>query len=370
VVGGPHPSMVGSEVLRCSDIDLVVKGEGEETLVELLKALESTDNWRAINGLIYRKDALIVENPPRKFIEDLDSLCFPHIFAKEVLKDYNKYPKAAFGYIFATRGCPYNCFFCGSRYIWSRQVRFRTPAHVIDEIKGLQAQGIRLFYFVDDNFGVNKDYLSDLCNALIKHCPGIKWNCEFHINLVENETISLMKKAGCFSIQIGIESGNNEILKRIRKNITIERAYAAARIIKKQGIVLQAFFIVGFPEETEQSLQDTIKAMKKIKCDVITYSIFTPYAGTEAFEFCRNKGLIGKDYDVSLYNHQSPANHFCMHIPADRFRIKACEIEKMVDRKNCLNRVKRMFSPTTFDMIRELGVTGSIRKGLQIFMGR
>jgi anaerobic magnesium-protoporphyrin IX monomethyl ester cyclase len=370
VVGGPHPSMVGSEVLECRAIDLAVQGEGEETIVELLQVLESGGSWGAINGLIYRKDSLIVENPPRQFIKDLDSLCFPHIFAKEVLRNYDKYPKAAFGYIFATRGCPYNCFFCGSRNIWSRQVRFRTPAHVVDEIKGLQAQGIRLFYFVDDNFGVNKRYLSDLCNALIKCCPGIKWNCEFHVNLVEDDVIALMKKAGCFSIQIGIESGNNEILKKIRKNITIEKAYAAARIIKKHGIVLQAFFIVGFPEETEQSLQDTITAMKKIKCDVITYSIFTPYAGTEAFEFCKNKGLIGEDYDVSLYNHQSPVNHFCLHIPADRFRIKACEIEKMVDRKNCINRIKRMFSFTTLDMIKELGVTRSIKKGIQILMGR
>ena len=159
-------------------------------------------------------------------------------------------------------------------------------------------------------------------------------------------------------------------MKKIRKNITIEKAYAAAKIIKKHGIVLQAFFIVGFPEETEQTLEDTIRAMKKIKCDVITYSIFTPYAGTEAFEFCKDKGLIGGDYDVSLYNHQSPANHFCMHIAPDRFRIKACEIERMVDRKNGKNRVKRMFSLTTFDMIKELGIARSIQKGVQILSGR
>ncbi|MDP3732706.1 MAG: radical SAM protein [Candidatus Omnitrophota bacterium] len=370
IIGGPHPSMVGSETLKCSTIDFGVKGEGEITIVELLNAIDSGDSFDSIKGLIYRKNDLIIENPLREFIKDLDSLPFPYAHAEEVLKDFDKYPKAAFGYIFATRGCPYNCFFCGSRNIWSRQVRFRSPENVAEEIKALQREGIRLFYFVDDNFGVNKQYINDLCKALIEHCPGIKWNCEFHVKLVDEESISLMKQAGCFLIQIGIESGNNEILKKMRKNITIEEAYAAARTIKKYGIQLQAFFIIGFPQETEATLNDTVRAMKKIKCDVLTYSIFTPYPGTEAFEFCKNTGLIEENYDVSLYNHQSPFCNFCMNIPAERFRLLASKIEKMVDKKNRINRIKRIFSLTTFDIIKELGMVKSIQKGLRVFFGR
>ncbi len=370
ITGGPHPSMVGQEVLECVAIDLAVRGEGEVTIVELLNAIDSGSSLDSIKGAIYRKDNLIVENPPREFIKGLDSLPFPYTCAKEVLKDYDKYPKAAFGYIFATRGCPYNCFFCGSRNVWSRQTRFRSPENVVREIKALQKDGLRLFYFVDDNFGVNKQYINDLCNALIKYCPGIKWSCEFHVNLVDEEVISLMKKAGCFLIQIGIESGNNEILRKMRKNITIEEAYAAARTIKKYGIQLQAFFIIGFPQETEQSLNDTVTAMKKIKCDVLTYSVFTPYPGTEAFEFCKNSGLIEENYDVSLYNHQSPFSNFCMNIPAEKFRLLASKIEKMVDKKNRINRIKRIFSLTTFYIIKELGIAKSIQKGLRIFFGR
>lgn len=368
IMGGPHPSMVCAEVLKCPEVDLAVIGEGEATIVELLNAIESGKNFDLIKGLVYRKNDLIIENPCREFIENLDSLTFPYDAAKGTLKDFADYPKAAFGYIFATRGCPYNCFFCGSRNIWSRRVRFRSPENVVGEIKKLQKEGIRLFHFVDDNFGVNKRYISDLCNALIKHCPGIKWDCEFHVNLVSNEVISLMKKAGCFFIQIGVESGSNEILKQMRKNITIEEAYAAARSIKKHGILLQAFFIIGFPQETEQSLNDTKAAMKKINCDVLIYSIFTPYPRTEAFEFCKEHGLLGENYDVSLYNHQSPANHFCMYIPKDRFRVLASEIEKAVDRKNKINRIKRIFSLTTFDIIKEIGISRSIKKGLKVLM--
>lgn len=370
IVGGAHPSLTGSDVFRNDAIDISVRGEGEDTIVELLNAIESVKSLEGIKGIIYRKDGLLVENPNREYIKDLDSLPFPGDSAPSLLKDYDKYPKAAFSHIFTSRGCPYNCFFCSSRNIWSRRVRVRSPGSVIKEIKALREQGVRVFDFVDDNFGINKEHIIDLCGALIRSCPDIKWSCELHVNLVEEEAISFMKKAGCFLIQIGVESGNNEALGRIRKNITIEKALCAAKTIKKYGITLQAFFIIGFPWDTEASLDDTVKAMRKIKCDILTYSIFTPYPATEAFEFCKENGLIKEDYDVSLYNHQSPANNFCINIPSQRFRILASKIERMVDRRNSINRIKRIFSPATFSMIRELGIFKSIYKGTRILLGK
>ncbi|MFH1703372.1 MAG: radical SAM protein [Nitrospirota bacterium] len=376
IVGGPHPSMVGSDILNCPDIDIGVKGEGENTIVELLNAIEAGKKFDGIQGIVYRKNSHIVENIQREFIKDLDSQCFPHESAPEVLKDYNRYPLSAFKNIFATRGCPYNCFFCGSRKIWSRKVRFRSPGNVIREIKGLQRVGLRFIHFDDDTFGINKKYINDLCNALIAHCPGLKWSCELHVKLVDEKTISLMKAAGCYQIQIGVESGNNQILKEMRKNITIEEALAAAEIIKKYGIELQAFFMVGFPQETEDTLNDTVSAMKKIKSDLLIYSIFTPYPGTEAFEFCKKHGLISDDYDVSLYNHQSPANCFCINITLERFRILVSKIEKMVDRKNSLSRIKRLIFKRLFSgdiairKIQELGIGKSFQKIIRIFIGR
>lgn len=370
IVGGPHPSMVGSDVFNCLDIDVAVKGEGENSIVELLNAIETRKKFDNIKGIIYRKDDQIVENATREFIKDLDSLCFPHEFAPEALKDYDQYPKIAFRNIFATRGCPYNCFFCGSREIWGRKVRFRSPNNVIKEIKGLQKMGVKFVHFDDDTFGVNKEYINDLCNALIRYCPGLKWSCELHVKLVDEQIVSLMKAAGCFLVQIGIESGNNKILEEMRKNITIEEAFCACEIIKKYGIELYVFFIVGFPQETDDTLNETIAAMKKIKCDVIIYSIFTPYPGTEAFELCKEKGLIGDDYDVSLYNHQSPANCFCVNITPERFRVLVSKIEKMVDRKCSLSRIKRVFSLNTFLRIQEWGVGKSLKRGMGVFLGK
>ena len=369
IVGGPHPSMVGTEVLNCPDIDACVKGEGENTIVELLNAIDAQQEFDAIRGIIYRKDDHIVENAPREFIKDLDSLPFPHETAPEVLKDYNQYPLTAFKYIFATRGCPYNCFFCGSRKIWSRRVRFRSPENVIREIKGLQKKGLRSVHFDDDTFGIKKQYINDLCNALIKHCPGLKWSCEIHVKLVDEQNISLMKAAGCYSISIGIESGNNEILKAMRKHITIEEALSACRIVKEHGIELHAFFMVGFPQETEDTLNDTIAAMRKIN-GVLVYSIFTPYPGTEAFEFCREHGLIDDDYDTSLHNHQSPANCFCMNITPERFRMLVSKVEKTVDRKNRLNQIRRAFSSNTLWRMQEFGIGPSLKRGVRILLGK
>jgi anaerobic magnesium-protoporphyrin IX monomethyl ester cyclase len=370
IMGGPHPSMVGTDLLNYPEIDISVRGEGEVTIVELLSSIEAKRGLDDIQGIIYRKNGQVIVNPKRELITNLDSLCFPHEYAPEILKDYNEYPLIAFGNIFAIRGCPYNCFFCGSRNIWSRKVRFRSPENVVEEIKSLQKIGLKVFHFDDDTFGVSPVHINNLCNAFKQHCPGIKWSCEIPVQLVNEQNISLMKSAGCSSIQVGIESGNNEMLSMIRKNITIEEALYACDIITKQGIALEVFLIVGFPQETEDTLRDTITAMKKVNSNTISYSIYTPYPGTEAFELCKEKGLINDHYDISLYNHQSPLNNFCMNIPLKRFRMIVSKLEKEIDRKNSINEIKRRINRNTFTKIKELGIGKSLKKGLKIFMGK
>ncbi|MBW1909676.1 MAG: radical SAM protein, partial [Deltaproteobacteria bacterium] len=276
----------------------------------------------------------------------------------------------AFQYIFFVFGCPYNCLFCGSRNIWSRKVRFRSPENVIEEIKGLQGKGLSSIHFDDDTFGVKRKYIEALCDGMKKHCPGLKWSCEINVKLVDEETVSMMRAAGCEKIEIGIESGNNEILRQIRKNITIEEAFTASELIKKHGIYTQTFFILGFPHDTEETMNDTIKAMKKIKSDFIACGIFTPYPGTEAFEFCKQHGLVDNGYDVSLYNHQSVDACFCLNIPRERFKVLVSRTFKWVDRRNYVNRLKRLVSADSFHKIKEVGISKSIDKGVRIIFGR
>jgi anaerobic magnesium-protoporphyrin IX monomethyl ester cyclase len=282
IVGGPHPSMVGCDIFECEEIDIGVKGEGEETIAELLQTIERGRDLDGIKGIVFRKDGECFDTPPRPQIEDLDSLTFPHETAPTVLMDYDKYPLAAFKNIFATRGCPYGCFFCGSRHIWGQKVRFRSPENVVREIGSLQRMGLKAIHFDDDTFGINKSYIRSLLGLMMQECNGLKWSCELHVKLVDDEIIRLMKKAGCYLIQVGVESGNNQILKEMRKNITIEEALRACDVIRSNRIEVQTFFIVGFPQETEQTLNDTFDAIKRIKSDSLIYSIFTPYPGTEA----------------------------------------------------------------------------------------
>jgi len=370
IMGGPHVTMVGAQVMKCRDIDVAVKGEGERTIVELLNAFAQRDSLDDVKGIIYRKHGQIIETAPREFIEDLDTLCFPHETAPEVLIDYDQYPRAAFKNIFTIRGCPHDCFFCGSRNLWSRKVRFRSPENIIQELKGLQNMGIETVHFDDDTFGVTPKRINSLCNAMIRSCSGLRWSCDLHVKLVDEPTISLMKEAGCYAIQIGIESGNDQILREMRKNITVQQALHACEIIKKHDIILHAFFIVGFPQETEDTLNDTVAVMEETRCDYLVYSIFTPYPGTEAFDFCKVNGLIDDEYDVSLYNHQSPANCFCTDIAPERFREIVARIEKMIDQKNYLNGIKRTISLNTVQRVRQLGLVESFNRGVRILTGK
>ena len=123
--------------------------------------------------------------------------------------------------------------------------------------------GINSIRFDDDTFGIDKRYIKTLCEAIQTECPGVRWDTEIHVRLCDDETISTMKKAGCYSVQIGFESGNNGILKEVRKSTTVEMSLDACKVIKRNGIKLQTFFMVGFPQETEETLADTVDAMKK-----------------------------------------------------------------------------------------------------------
>jgi anaerobic magnesium-protoporphyrin IX monomethyl ester cyclase len=364
VLGGPHVSMVGSQVFRCPDIDIAVKGEGEETIVEVLNTIAGGGTLEGVRGTLFRQGTSVIENPPRDLLEDLDSLPFPHESAASTLKDYHLYPPSAFRFIFASRGCPFNCVFCGSRYLWTRRVRRRSVANVIREIQGLQKLGVPSVHFDDDTIGAGKGHLAELCEGLAAGCPGLKWSCELHVNLVEDSTLALMKKAGCTLIQVGIESGNNRILKEIRKGFTIDKAISKSRLIRKHGITLATFFMAGFATETEASMQDTARAMRACKPDEVGYSIFTPYPGTEAFEQCRQMGIVDDSFDVSLYNHQSPANHFCPNIPLARFRELSSEMERLAFRIAWRTQIKQKVSLGSARKLWELGPKESFRRAM------
>jgi len=334
IAGGPHPSLVKEKIFNELDIDLAVYGEAEKSIIEVINTIETKKELHAVKGLIFKHAGEIITNPPQPLIDNLDILDYPYNYAAETLHDFEFYPKEAFRFIMTTRGCHYNCTFCGSQRIWGNSIRYRSIEHVINELKLLLENGINGIRFDDDLFAPNDTYLTALCNAMLKETPGIGWECEMHVKQITAKKVTLMKEAGCYAIQIGVESGNNDILKKINKNITIEEAYHAAEIIYNAGIQVHPFFIVGFPWETEKTIQDTLTAIKKIKSDYLIYSIFTPYPGTELYDYCTKKGLMDSD---NYYNHQSPENWVCENLSYNRFRELAKNIESFVDSKNNAN---------------------------------
>ena len=233
----------------------------------------------------------------------------------------------------------------------------------------MQDMGVTVFRFDDDTFGITAQGIRDLCTHLIEHCPGLQWSCELHIRLVTDENLAIMKRAGCYSIQIGVESGNNDILEGIGKAATIEDAMRAANLIRKHDMELHAFFMVGLPDETEETLQDTIRAMQQMhSCDIL-YSIFNPYPGTDIFDECRQRGLIDDTYDIALHNHQSPESCFCAAIPHERFRAIVADIERLIDQRNRAYQRRRLFSGHTLRRIRQAGLRNALKRGIRLTLG-
>jgi len=366
IVGGVHPTMNGAKVLDCKDIDFLCIGEGEKTIVELLLALESDTDLDSVKGIIFRNNGKIITTKPQSYVENLDSLDFPLTNAPKVLKDFEKYPKEAFGYIFASRGCPYACTFCESKSMWTRKVRYRSPENVIAEMKQMYDFGIRKVNFDDDTFGISKKNIKAINNLIHDELPKMTYTCETVVQLAKDEdVVKDMKHGGCTATFVGIESGNNEILKKIKKTQTTDECVKAMQNLKKHGIESHAFIMVGFPDETEETFKQTMDFIPKLNPDGVIFSIFTPYPGSDIYNECTDKGIIDGDFDLVLYNHQSPLNCFTKNIPKQRFYELREEAFKFVDKYNRKAKFKRGLAS-----LRNLGVRATWKRVYRHFYSK
>ena len=358
LVGGAHSTMNGSKVFECDDIDFACIGEGENTIVELINALDKNKELNLVDGIMFRHNNKIINTKPRSYIQDLDSLEFPLTHAPKILKDFDKYPKQAFGYIFGSRGCPYACTFCESKAMWSRKVRYRSPENIIDELKQMNDFGINQVNFDDDTFGISKKNIKAINNLMHDEVPNMTYTCETVVQLAKDaEVVKDMKHGGCTGTFVGIESGNNEILKSIKKTQTTDECIEAMQNLRNHGIESHAFIMVGFPNETEETFKQTIDFIPKLKPDNVIFSIFTPYPGSDLYYECKNSGIIDGDFDLSLYNHQSPLNCFTKNIPKERFYELRKKAAKFVDKYNRKSKFRRGIAS-----LRNLGLIATFKK--------
>lgn len=317
VLGGPHPTLCPSEVLSSEFVDFVVIQEGEYTFFELVSMLKKRENdLRSIKGLGWKQDGKIVINAPREPITHLDQLPFPD----RELFSLDKYPSGSIT-ITASRGCPYSCTNCQPAL--NRvcgPFRFRSVSNVIEEVKEIKKKfGDVLLAFVDNDLTVGRKWITDFCNGLLNEGIKIEWRCEGRINTLSEELMKLMKLAGCKIVDVGIESGSQDVLNKIRKGITLDQVKNVVNFAKKINFPLHAWFMIGIPGETKHDIKDTIEFAKKLDVVSIGFSIATPWPGTGFYELCKEKGwLTSNNWDE--YNEKK----YC-RIRTDDFRPEEVE---------------------------------------------
>ena len=259
VVGGPLPSWAPESFLDV--FDAVAVGEGEQTMLEIADCVAQGKKLSDVKGLVLKDNNQIVNTGPRAFIEDLNSLDFPtrNLFDNQA---YKKYYLDHFGYsitsMITSRGCPFTCDFC-SRPIFGADMRMRSVNNIVDEVEEIAALGYDRVWFADDCFTLNRNHLLAVCNEMVRRGVDVGWECLSRVDTMDAEVAAGMKRAGCVGVFFGIESGNDSVLGLMKKRINTLQAQRAVYAAKAAGLKAGAFFIVGYPGETNKTVLDTVR---------------------------------------------------------------------------------------------------------------
>ncbi len=317
VLGGAHPSVLYEASLQQIPADFVVMGEGEETFAELLQFLQAgKTDYSLIRGLAFRgSNGKVMTTSPRPLITDLNSLPFPD---RESLHRVDSYRPDDMSMIMTSRGCPYNCTFCSS--LWERRTRYRSIPNIVAEIEYIQDRfQTNNIYFKDDTFTLNRKRVVAFCDTLEKKGLQINWECLTRIELVDEELIRRMQETGMFNLKIGIETGSQRLLKVSNKNLSLADIKRGAEILNRLGQKWSAFFMLGFPDETEEEIEMTRQLIREIQPTYVSMSVLAPYPGCEIYSDLVEKGVINENTDWNLYDPFSLYANSSLVFAKDRF---------------------------------------------------
>ena len=296
VLGGYHPTFEYKSILEEeTNVDVIVRGEGEYTLLELVQTIERNGDLENVNGLAFndKDDGSLIITQDRELIQDLDVLPFPafHLFPMEKYRILNITTNVAT--IITTRGCPMQCSFCSSAALHGNHLRRRSYQNVCDEVElRLKEENIDTIAFMDDTFTINRKFIVDFCNEVKRRNLKFWWGCTSRVDSLDEELLQLMKEAGCITIFIGVESADQQMLEKMNKNITITKTRNAFKLARKVGIRTIASCVIGMPDDTEESINNTIKFVKELNPNYALYSLATPYPGTRFYNETFKKNLI------------------------------------------------------------------------------
>ncbi|MFP4081634.1 MAG: B12-binding domain-containing radical SAM protein [Candidatus Aminicenantes bacterium] len=313
VLGGPHPSVLPAETLEDIDADVVCIGEAETSFPSVVEALQNGADLRSIRGIAYRDDkGKIMVNPEREKIKDLDCLPFPD----QSVFPYEKHFKQK-GFrelsIITSRGCPGQCTFCQPtiQKMFGKKIRFSGSGYVVDQIRYLKEK-YKLDFFVisDDTFITNRKRVLELCEKIVSGKIHIFWRCQTRISLLDRQIIRAMKRAGCFVIALGVESGSQDILDGLQKKILVDQIKEVFRVCHQEGMLTHAYLMIGSPGESRKTVEETKNLLREIKPFTSNVCVTTPYPGTYLYETLKKENLL----EYNLWDHYDHLMSDAVHI--------------------------------------------------------
>jgi anaerobic magnesium-protoporphyrin IX monomethyl ester cyclase len=303
VLGGRHCDIYPAETAALPGVDYVITGEGELAFAKLIERLGDPSELECIPGLTFRRGDRLISNPLR-MIDNLDELPFP---ARD-LTSYRDYrfllaKKSIFTTLITSRGCPYGCSFCDEGH---KRFRAVSAPRVVDEIMDCKQRfGIEQFFIFDSTFTVDRRRVLDLCDLLVQRRAGIVFDVRSRVNLIDEEVLQALKRAGCVRIQYGVESGNDAVLRAINKHIKVEQVRATVKLTRKYGFEILCDFMLGLPGETEKEAEDTVRLALELPIDYAQFAITVPYPNTNLYRYGIKQGIFD-DYWRAFSAHPTP----------------------------------------------------------------
>jgi len=312
LAGGVHPSAMPEQMLNDTEFDVIVIGEGEQTLREILAGGDLSE----IHGLLYRDGDELKRTPPRELLKNLDELNLPAYNFFE-LDRYDVptllWKKSRIAMSESSRGCPFSCIFCASRLVFSHLWRPKSPDYVIAEVNQLLDWGFEEIHFQDDAFSTDLSRAKEICHRILALDRRFPWELYngIRIDRVDDEFLALAAKAGCYRVRFGVESGNQRVLDSIGKRVTLAQIREAFRLTRKHDIETIALFIFGLPEETNEAMEDSINLARSLPVDFARVSVLSPCPGTPLYESWKQEGRILSE-DWSEYHFHPYHNASCL----------------------------------------------------------
>lgn len=323
VLGGPHADCRPEECLAvCPAADYLLTGECEQSLPMLVERLEKRAPVDDVPGLCARCDGAVVQVPPEKHAKLLDGFPIPD---RSLLLRSEQYSAEDMGLMMSSRGCPYNCTYCASH---TSRVTHRTVQRDLEELEAIARRyGTVQFTFKDDSFTVNRKRVAEFCQGILERKLKICWECNTRVNLIDEETLRLMKRAGCNFVKVGIETGSERILEQMNKRTTLDQARKAASLLRGAGIHWTGYFLIGTPDETEADITATVDFVKELQPNLALLGSYQPFPGTAMFDRALECGLVKADMareefftDVPLDYYRADRSRKTKHISAQRFQ--------------------------------------------------